>query len=280
MNTDTTIKSEVLMPVENQHQPLSLVQGGRDVSVFEKVAVELMRRPDADIDKLQQIMFMHERWEERQAEKAFVAAMTRFKQNPPKIVKEKMNGYENRQGEFVGYKSATLAAVCDAAIKGLAEVGISHKWEVQQGESANGFVSVSCVLTHDLGHSERTTINAPADNSGKKNAIQSIASSITYLQRYTLLAATGLAAEDQDDDGAGHADPRKQEDWIDVMLESLHQAEDLAGLMAAWKTAAGTARRRKAREAYDEFKDAVTKRCGELGISAEQWAAAAAEKKS
>ena len=40
----------------------------------------------------------------------------------------------------------------------------------------------------------------PADNSGGKNSIQGIGSSITYLQRYTLKLALGLAAG-RDDDG-------------------------------------------------------------------------------
>jgi hypothetical protein len=54
-------------------------------------------------------------------------------------------------------------------------------------------------------------MEAGADVSGKKNAIQSVASSITYLSRYTLLAATGLAAVDMpDDDGAGYDQPEAQ----------------------------------------------------------------------
>jgi len=39
------------------------------------------------------------------------------------------------------------------------------------------------------------------DQSGKKNNIQAIGSTTTYLQRYTLLAATGLATKEQDNDG-------------------------------------------------------------------------------
>lgn len=44
-------------------------------------------------------------------------------------------------------------------------------------------------------------MRASPDNSGSKNAIQAVGSTVTYLQRYTLLAATGLAAAGQDDDG-------------------------------------------------------------------------------
>ena len=53
-----------------------------------------------------------------------------------------------------------------------------------------------------MGHSESTTLEAAADQSGGKNAIQAIGSTVTYLERYTLLALTGLATH-EDDDGAG-----------------------------------------------------------------------------
>ena len=60
---------------------------------------------------------------------------------------------------------------------------------------------VTCKITHVKGHSEETTLSAPSDTSGSKNAIQAIGSTITYLERYTLLALTGLATSEMDDDG-------------------------------------------------------------------------------
>jgi enoyl-[acyl-carrier-protein] reductase (NADH) len=56
------------------------------------------------------------------------------------------------------------------------------------------------VITHEQGHSETTSLSAGADDSGKKNNIQAIASTVSYLERYTFLAATGLTAKDMDDD--------------------------------------------------------------------------------
>jgi hypothetical protein len=42
-------------------------------------------------------------------------------------------------------------------------------------------------------------LRAGADQSGAKNSIQAIGSTISYLQRYTLKAALGLAAANDDD---------------------------------------------------------------------------------
>ena len=150
----------------------------------------------ADMDKLSKLMDLQERWEKNEARKAFVAAMAAFKANPPEIVKDKHVSYTTGKGT-TSYDHATLGGICAAAIKGLAEHGISHRWDVKQEQK----ISVTCVLTHALGHSESVTMTSAADDSGGKNSIQAIASAVTYLQRYTLLAATGLAAMDMDDDG-------------------------------------------------------------------------------
>jgi hypothetical protein len=63
-----------------------------------------------------------------------------------------------------------------------------------------------------MGHSERTTLSATADTSGSKNSIQAIGSTVTYLQRYTLLAAVGLAAGG-DDDGQAASPGMANEDF-------------------------------------------------------------------
>lgn len=153
--------------------------------------------PDFDVLKLAQLLEVRERWEKNEARKAFVSAVNKFKASPPEISKNKTVSFG--QGDrATHYKHATLDHVCDAVTKGLSEHGISHRWKVDQDASG---IKVTCILTHELGHAEETTLIGAPDNSGSKNSIQSIGSTVTYLQRYTLLAATGLAAADSDNDG-------------------------------------------------------------------------------
>lgn len=147
----------------------------------------------ADLEKLKGLLDLQERWEANEARKAFNKAMSAFKANPPKIVKDKAVSFG--QGK-ASYKHASLQNVCEEINKALSVHGLSASWRVHQ----NGQISVTCKIAHELGHSEETTLSAPADSSGSKNAIQAIGSTITYLERYTLLALTGLATEDQDDD--------------------------------------------------------------------------------
>jgi len=148
----------------------------------------------ADLTKLEGLLALQERWEANQARKAYHQAMAEFKENPPEIEKDKTVRYKE-----VKYNHASLANVVSKITKALSQHGLSASWNTHQ----NGAVTVSCKITHVLGHSEETTLTAPADSSGSKNSIQAIGSTVTYLQRYTLLSALGLATHDQDNDARG-----------------------------------------------------------------------------
>jgi hypothetical protein len=161
-----------------------------------------------NIDMLERFMDLAERNEKREAEKAFHRAFAEFKNNPPQIVKDKLVNYGNTK-----YMHATIGSVVSAIIEGMSRHGLSHRWNIKQDGNV---ITVSCVITHDLGHSIETGISAGADVSGGKNSIQAIASTITYLQRYTLQAATGIAVLEADDDGRGAegiTGPPKKDQW-------------------------------------------------------------------
>jgi len=181
---------------------------------------------NADLDKLQKLMDLQERWEANEARKAFVAAMAGFKAEPLEIFKNKRVEFTTRDGDTTSYKHAELSDITDVVGPALAKHHLSFRWDIKQGDKG---VTVDCILTHIAGHSERVTMSAPPDASGKKNAIQQIASSTTYLQRYTLLAITGMSTKGQDDDGrAFEEEPvvdKKDSDWIRVANQLEHPDE-------------------------------------------------------
>lgn len=157
----------------------------------------------ADLDRLEKLMALQERWEANEARKAYVAAMSAFKADPPVLTKNKHVRYENSKGTVTEYDHATLDHVSSAIGDALCKHNLSHRWDVQQTDD---LIKVRCVITHSLGHSESTSMYANSDTSGGKNSIQGIGSTVTYLERYTLLAAVGMAAGEQDDDGGGAAE--------------------------------------------------------------------------
>jgi len=162
----------------------------------------------ADPDRLDKLMDLQIKWEATQAKKAYVVAMTKFRSECPAIDKTK-NGHNN--------KYAGLSETIET-IKGLlSSCGLSHTWKTNQDKDA---ITIRCVVTHVLGHSEETSLTASPDTTGSKNPIQAIGSTVSYLERYTLFALLGLASQDMDNDANGNGkDAPKPEDDITKLLE-------------------------------------------------------------
>jgi hypothetical protein len=152
----------------------------------------------ASLEVLERLMALQERWEANEARKAFEKAMAAASTEMPALVK-------NRAVKFgtTSYKHEDLAEVVSAIAPVLGKHGLSHRFETT---TEPGRITVTCIISHELGHSIRNSLSGPADNSGGKNAIQSIGSSITYLSRYALKAALGLAAAHDDDGASAPAD--------------------------------------------------------------------------
>jgi hypothetical protein len=141
----------------------------------------------AGIDTIEKLMGLQERWEKNQARKAFDAAVADAKAEI-KPVARNAKGHNSK-------KYADFAAIATAVDPILSKHGLSYRFRSSQGDRIN----VTCVLSHKLGHAEETTLAGPPDTSGNKNAIQAIGSTLTYLQRYSLMQALGLAAANDDD---------------------------------------------------------------------------------
>lgn len=202
-----------------------------------------------DVAKLDALLAVKERWEKEEARKAFVVALNKFKENPPSLSKNKTVKFDKTE-----YKHATLDKVSLVIGQALAVVGISHRWDVKQ---EGKIITVICILTHEGGHSERVPMSADPDNSGSKNSIQAIGSTVTYLQRYTLLAATGVAVQGQDDDGMrAEGMPEKVRLDFEAAIDGMTDPDKLGEL---WKTIAAECKKTpKDMDSYNLLKDKVT----------------------
>lgn len=158
-----------------------------------------------DPDLIEKMMNLAERNQANVARQAYHEAMAAFKANPPDIEKDRKVSFK-AGGQMVQYTHASLANVTKKINAGLGEHGLSAAWNTVQAEKG---ITVTCTITHKLGHSESTSLTAAPDTSGTKNSIQAIGSTISYLERYTLLALTGLATHDMDNDGG------EPEEYID-----------------------------------------------------------------
>lgn len=139
------------------------------------------------IDIIREAIALSKELKREQALEAFDAAVADAKAEIGPAVKNRTGNNSKRYADFAAY-----AAVVDPII---GKHGLSYRFRTTQDDR----IHVTCVLSHRSGHREETTLSGPSDTTGSKNAIQAIGSTLTYLQRYTLIQALGLAASEDDD---------------------------------------------------------------------------------
>jgi ERF superfamily len=172
----------------------------------------------ASIEVLERLTALYERWEANQARRAYDAAIAEAKADIPVIRKLRKVSFGVGRAAFKHEDLGEIARTVDPI---LSKHGLSYRWRTSSkvGEP----VLVTCVVSHRAGHFEENSLDAAPDNTGGKNTIQAIGSAVTYLQRYTLKAALGLAAAEDDDGRAS----------TPVMLVNEQQVENVKALLAA-----------------------------------------------
>ena len=150
------------------------------------------------VEELGKLLDLQERWEANQARKSFFQSFGKFQSQCPELRKTKGVNFETSQGGNVDYKYAPLADIVRQIGKTIRDNDLSYRWEIQDNATE---IKVTCLVSHVDGHTEKTTMTASPDTSGKKNAIQARGSAIEYLKRYTLIGALGLTTADSDIDG-------------------------------------------------------------------------------
>lgn len=153
---------------------------------------------NGNIETIERMVMLKERFEAGEAKKAFHAAMAKFQSIRPELKKTGKVNFTGKTGIVTNYNFCPLSEVEKCIKEPLFKCGLSYRYENIFKENREG---LRCIVTHNLGHSESSELYAPVDVSGNKNPLQQIASRNTYLQRYTLLAVLALASADEDDDG-------------------------------------------------------------------------------
>jgi len=171
--------------VQTMHPMVSVALGSRELTT----------------ETIRELMTLQREWDEKRAEKAFTRAMVALKAQLPSVLeRDKTVDFTSQRGR-THYTHTSLAAAVEAVTPILTEHYFSATWTP---DTTKGEVRVTCSLTHVDGHTKSASISAPADNSGNKSPAQAVASTITLLQRYTLLSLLGIATRD-------HVDPEPQQ---------------------------------------------------------------------
>src|SRR5262245_17040556 len=156
---------------------------------------------DVDVTTVERLVELAKDVREVTAREAFYAAMVQFQKRCPPIHKTARAG---EPGRF-GYRYAELSEILDAITPLMAELGLFKTWEQWSDER---YVYTICIVSHEKGHSVRPKepLRLPhGSDRNRMNGAQQVGSGATYGKRYTLLAALGIAP-DEDDDAQGTTD--------------------------------------------------------------------------
>ncbi len=230
-----------------------------DASSLMKIIDRAAMDPTFDVAKLEHLLKVRDQWQATEARNAFNEAFAQFKNEVIVVVKNR----DVTDGPLKGKKYAELFSVVNAVTPLLAKYGLSHSWQVK---SEKDLIAVTCTLKHVLGHSESVTIDGPPDAGGAKNAIQARASTITYLERYTLKAVCGIAEQGDDNDGNGAEGKRLEEGVFADHLAAIDGADSKEALMKVFAVAWKAAEAINDVRAMKKFGDRKEQRKAKLGI--------------
>lgn len=170
--------------------------------------------PTVNMDKMERLIEMRAHELARSAKVEFASALVDMQSDLPSI---------GERGNAAGRYTYALWEDINKAIKPvLQKYGFALSFRT---DFSNG-IGVTAVLSHRGGHEEATGIVLPADPSGNKNAVQAVASSVSYGKRYTAGALLNLTSYGEDDDAFATGEkPDPQQEWLDAIAACSTEAE-------------------------------------------------------
>lgn len=189
------------------------------LQIIQQVAMS----PTADIDKMERLMAMHERFQAQQAKQQYDEALAQMQEELP-VIGER-GGIRDKSGRI--QSTYALWEDINEMIKPvLAKYGFALSFRTPRNERG---IEVEGVLSHRGGHRETTSLVLPADTTGSKNGVQAVASSVSYGKRYTAGALLNFTTTGEDDDGNGAVvTPRVTSVQAAQLAELLEKCSDKA----------------------------------------------------
>lgn len=210
------------------------------VTQIERIACD----PNVDINKLEKLWEMQQQAQDREAVKAYNRDMASLQSEMPVIPK---NG-EIKVNNVVRSKYARFEDIIKAIQPLLDKHGFSVAFKT---EFTDSLMQIEGSVSHREGHKESTKMTLPFDDSGAKNKVQQIGSSVSYGKRYVLCMLLNIAASGEDDDAQSAGDEfakvQFQRDALAKMGHAIREnlqsiiyikdciaADDLPGAAEAW----------------------------------------------
>jgi hypothetical protein len=170
----------------------------------------------ATVEVLTAVVNLQLQIKNERARSEFIQAMANFQGAGITIQKKNKVDYGTKTGQKVKYNFAGLGDILKAIGPALKENGLAVRWQTETNANE---LKVTCIVAHVAGHSETCSLSAGADNSGGKNAIQAVGSTVSYLQRYTLSSLLGIVTDEDIDGVAPEGKPAPTEAQWDKIVD-------------------------------------------------------------
>lgn len=176
-----------------------------------EVVIAAVRDPACDVAKMQALLDMQERLEDRDAKKAFTVAFNALQAKLPTISRDGKidhgEGLTKKGNAKLKTRYATYPNIMEVVGPLLKQHGFTLSNSVEPFGS--GMAVVGC-LEHIAGHSKTTRFPLTVDASGGKNNQQGWGSSQQYGMRYNAIALLNIVSRDpRDADNDGHPAPEE-----------------------------------------------------------------------
>lgn len=158
------------------------------VSFIERAASD----KDVDIEKFERLIELQNKERSRQAREAYYADMAMLQSEMPTVAENgqiKVNGQVRSRYA----KHEDIVSVCRPLMQ---KYGFSFSAKT---DFTGGQLIIEGIVAHKLGHTEETKMVLPFDNSGSKNAVQAVGSSVSYGRRYVFSMLFNVTTGEDDD---------------------------------------------------------------------------------
>lgn len=201
-----------------EEKQVALIPASSPVTDTLALLREMALNKDVDADKMDKMLSMHLRVMDKQAEIDFTQALTRMKPKLPKIEKNGMIVFTDKNGLERRTPHAKYEDIQAAIDPFLAEEGFSLSFDTEF--QATHPTIIKCTLSHRGGHSKTISMPLPLDSSGSKNNLQAMGSTVRYGKRYLVDMMFDLIILGKDNDGAdaGGIIDTEQAVEIDLLL--------------------------------------------------------------
>ena len=201
------------------------------LSVIERAA----RSPDVDVDKMERLFALQERFVAKQSETAFNAALNAAQAQVGRVAADANN--PQTRSRYASY------AALDRVLRPVyIDAGLSLSFDTTDSPLAE-HIRVLCHVSHVAGHTRTYHVDMPADGKGAKGGdvmtkTHAAGAAMSYGMRYLLKMIFNVAIGEDDRDGNApppKAAPKAPEGYANWQADMTALADDgLSALQDAW----------------------------------------------